>query len=79
METNHIASAPKWLLEREGVTQRQWRARKRRELFAIKKAVDTYRMGCAFTPNGQEICEKISRMVYDLRVSHSVKNWEGAE
>jgi hypothetical protein len=31
-------------------TNRQWKQRKRREWKAVLKAIDTFRMGCAFTP-----------------------------
>jgi hypothetical protein len=31
-------------------TNREWKQRKRREWRAVLKALDTFRMGCAFTP-----------------------------
>lgn len=66
--------APKWLLQEEGLTQRQWKMLKRREIKHVIKALDRYRLGCAYTPGYEEvhtIDEALTRIVN----AQSVKNW----
>lgn len=70
----YFQAAPDWLLKREGITQRQWRARKRKQLKALDKALTDYRFGCLFTPGHNHI-ETISQIVSGMRQSHSVKAW----
>ena len=66
---------PKWLLEREGITTRQWKAMKRKELREVIKAFDYYRLGCAYCPgiNGEVIT--IGKSLDKLKQSLSVKEW----
>lgn len=70
----YFQAAPDWLLKREGITQRQWRARKRRDLRALEKALDNYRMGCAYTP-GHVAIDQLSTTIKIMRQTHSVKAW----
>lgn len=42
---------PKWLLEQERLTAREWRQHKRRELRAVIRAIGYVNRGCAYTPN----------------------------
>ena len=67
--------APEWLLKRGGITQRQWKARKRQELKAVIKAFDTYHCGCAFTPGTSGEVGIIDEQLEKLRALHSVKQW----
>jgi len=66
--------APKWLLKREGITQRQWKSLKRTELRNVIKALDIYRSGCAFCPGAREFGTIVSALD-QLEKSHSVKEW----
>lgn len=70
----YFQAAPDWLLKREGITQRQWRARKRRDLIALERAIEKYRMGCAYTP-GYSAIESLSIHIKIMRQTHSVKAW----
>lgn len=67
--------APRWLLQREGITQRQWKSRKRRELKAIIKAFENYRMGCAYCPGTDGEVGELQHLLERLKDSHSVKKW----
>lgn len=70
-----MTQIPKWLLEKEGITARQWKARKRRELKEAIRAFDVYFIGCAFTPakDGQD--GRIKDAFKSLKQVLSVKNW----
>ena len=60
---------------RVGLTTRQWKSLKRKQLRAIQKVVREYRLGCAYCP---EYPARVHSMVESLEVmieSHSVKNW----
>jgi len=68
-------TCPKWIREREGVTNRQWKARKRRELKAVIRAMDVYRMGCAYCPGKSGEVVAIDSALRGLKHLHSVKMW----
>ena len=69
------AKAPKWLLIQEGITQRQWKQLKRKELRELKKSLLVYRSGCIFCPGSGGEFGTIAKLVDELIESHSVKNW----
>ena len=66
---------PKWLLQREGLTYRQWKSRKRRELQKVIKAMETYNLGCAYTPSKKREDITIQFALASLKHELSVKNW----
>jgi hypothetical protein len=66
---------PKWLLQQEGITVRQWKARKRAQIKAVLKCFDDYRMGCAYTPDGEGEVGQIDKALASIRAKLSVKNW----
>jgi hypothetical protein len=67
------ANIPKWLLQREGLTQRQWKARKRREVRELERALGRVLRGCVYTP----ICGigVVLATVREWRDAVSVKRW----
>lgn len=67
---------PTWLLEEEGITAREWKQRKRRELKAAIDAVDALRLGCAHTPcvDGVYI-GAIHQALQRLQAAWSKKEW----
>ena len=67
--------APKWILKREGITQRDWKARKRFELKAVINAMNEYRMGCAYCPGTSGEVGIIDKQLKQLQALHSVKQW----
>lgn len=72
----HLAvRAPDWLLERDKITQRQWRQMKRRDLKNLIAAFDEYRLGSAYCPNKNGEVEAIRKLLNDLKESHSIKKW----
>lgn len=66
---------PKWLLQREGITARQWKARKRAQIKAVLKCFNDYRMGCAYVPDGEGEVGRIQKDLESLREKMAVKNW----
>jgi len=70
-----VVRAPDWLLEREQITQRQWRIRKRRDLKQLIAAYDEYRMGCAYCPGKNGEVGAIGKLLDELKESHSIKKW----
>ncbi len=66
---------PKWLLEQEGVTQRQWKVRKRRELLNLEGRFEDFRLGCAYTPACNGEVGVIDGAIKSLREMLSVKVW----
>lgn len=70
-----MSEAPKWLLNQFGITQRQWKERKRRELRDVLKAMSVYHMGCAYTPNGEGEVGRITKDLESLAEKLSVRNW----
>lgn len=71
-----IPKIPKWLLQRDGITTRQWKAEKRRELKAVLDAWETYSSGSAYCPgyNHEEHADVVQALI-KLRDALSVKNW----
>jgi len=67
-------SAPKWLLKKENLTQRQWKSLKRQELKEIIKALGTFHLGCAYAPAYDEITE-IGKLLATAKDKLSVKKW----
>lgn len=67
---------PKWLLEQERLTAREWRQRKRRELRAVIRAMEYVQRGCAYTPDveGVYIGEIMSRL-RQLARAWAQKEW----
>lgn len=66
---------PKWLLEQEGVTQREWKTRKRRELKTVIDVFRIYHIGCAYTPAKSGEVGRILEDFKSLKEALSVKNW----
>lgn len=63
---------PTHILSREQLTMRQWKAKKRKEFREIKKAFNSFRDGCAFTP--------VHHKIHDLEETidamwEELKNW----
>jgi hypothetical protein len=70
-----IVRAPEWVLEREKITQRQWRIRKRKDLKALIAAMFNYRSGCAYCPNQNGEIGAVGRLLESMWDSHKEKNW----
>lgn len=66
--------APKQILKKEKITQRQWRSRKRQEWNRVIKAFSDYRCGCAYCPGSDKI-DQIQDLLYQLNELHGQKNW----
>lgn len=70
----YFQAAPEWLLKQNRITQRQWKSRKRRDLRALEKALENYRLGCAYTP-GHAAIDGLDAVIKIMRQTHSVKAW----
>jgi hypothetical protein len=70
-----LVRPPAWLLEREKITVRQWKARKRRELNDVIKVMSIYRMGCAYCPGKNGEVGKIDAALKSLKQNNSAKVW----
>ncbi len=68
-------TAPRWILKRLGLTQREWKQHKRTELLDLVHAFDTFRAGCAYTPAYPHLVARIDIAVEDLRKALSIKIW----
>jgi len=73
--TKKEAKAPDWLLKRDGITQRQWKTKKRMELKAVMDSFSTYQTGCFYTPSQDGQVGDITRLLDDLKELQSVKRW----
>lgn len=71
----HRVRPPAWLLERDKITTRQWKIRKRRELNDVIKAMAKYRMGCAFCPGVNGEVATIEEALNSLKQYHTAKVW----
>ncbi len=67
--------APKWVLKQEGITQKQWKSRKRQELKILLKALRKYRMGCAYCPGYSGEIGIIQSNLEELKKLQSVEKW----
>lgn len=47
-------------------TVKQWRARKRRELKAVMSALDTFRLGCAYTPVNYFVIDDLEKTLTSM-------------
>ena len=70
-----LVRAPEWVLERDKITQRQWRIRKRKDLKALLAAMKNYRSGCAYCPSQNGEVGALERLLESLWESHKEKNW----
>ena len=66
---------PKWILDNNGQTAREWKARKRKELEQVRKALDVYRIGCTFTSANPNDIVLIKLLLEGIREAQSVENW----
>lgn len=66
---------PKFVTEQYEGGARGFRAEKRRQLAAVKKAVEELRTGCAFFPCAEHPVNKIDEQLCILTAALSVKNW----
>jgi hypothetical protein len=57
-----------------GVTQRQWKTRKRREIRAVVRALETFQRGSAFTPAYNDYREAME-LVRAIADACSEKKW----
>lgn len=66
----------KEMLNRIGLTQRQWKQRKRAELHVVLAAANELRIGCAYTPlvNGVSISSLIDKLL-KFEKAWSQKEW----
>lgn len=71
---------PKEVLNKVGVkTSRQFRALKRKQIKAIKKAVDDYVFACAWCPEDGVNIGMLRTAIYKMQQLHKVANWEGKQ
>lgn len=68
-------TCPKFLRERYGITTRQWKSRKRKELREIQKALSAYRIGSAYCPSANNAVVEIKTALDQLAYALSVKQW----
>ena len=57
-----------------GVTQRQFKSKKRQQLKEVERALDEYRLGCAGSPAYPYIHE-LENALHAMIDAQSVKNW----
>lgn len=60
---------------RHGLTSRQWKAKKRRELRAITKAFELYRFGCAYCPCKDGEVGQIQHLLNSMQQKLSARSW----
>ena len=72
---NKQVRAPDWLLLQEGITNRQWKSRKRKELKEVIRAFDNYRTGCAYCPGEDGEADQLGKLLEQMKEAHSVKEW----
>lgn len=75
VRVQRLVRAPDWLLTREGITQRQWRVKKRRHLKELIKALNEYRMGCAYCPSKDGQVGKLDALLKTMWEEHKESNW----
>lgn len=59
----------------QGMTTRQWKSLKRKQLREVKRAFDEYRLGCIFCPGFHLHIAPMKEHIEGLINSHSVRNW----
>lgn len=59
---------------RDGLTSRQWKTQKRRELKLVFQALADYRLGCAYCPEYARVI-LIQQQLNLLKAAQSVKSW----
>lgn len=74
-KTKPVVKAPKWLLVRDGLTQRGWRKKKRRELRELIRVFEIFRLGCAYCPGKDGEVGRIDQALTELKRKLSVKEW----
>ena len=72
---SHPAKAPQWLLKDLGITQRQWKSRKRKELKMIVDAYNVYVRGSCYCPAYGSELEVLEVALNMMKNSHSIKGW----
>jgi len=68
-------NAPRWILKRYGVTQRQWKQMKRTEAHDLVLAFETFRIGSAYSPAYPHLMARLDIAVKDLQKALSIKIW----
>lgn len=56
-------------------TMRQWKSKKRKELRAVLKAVEEFRLGCAYTPCYPDPAHTLDTLLKEMERKLSVKYW----
>lgn len=70
-----LGRAPDWLLERDKITQREWRQKKRKHLKNLIAAFGEYRIGSAYCPGINGEVGILDKILNELKESHSIKKW----
>jgi hypothetical protein len=65
---------PRWILEQHCETSRQFASRKRKELREVLRALDTFRIGCAYVPK-YEAMERVEEGLEAMKEAMEVKHW----
>lgn len=60
---------------KKGKTIREWKAKKRKELKEVLKAVSEYQTGCAYCPGYETDTDELFKILKKMKESHSFKNW----
>lgn len=56
------------------MTKRAWKTRKRKEFAAVLRALEVYRLGCAFTPSYKQ-SQNLFTLADEIGRSLTVKAW----
>lgn len=68
---------PQWLLDQEGLTSRQWKSLKRRQIRDLESAAKDFLNFASFAPNRDTkylICSIVGNIT-SLKEACSIKNW----
>ena len=57
------------------LTKREWKSAKRKELRVLDKALNAFRSGCAFVPDGPKHVHAMEASLCELKEIISVKKW----
>lgn len=67
---------PRWLLQREGMTARQWKQHKRYVVRIFQRMFENnVRPGIAYTPAHPRAFNRLERAIAAVRKALTVKNW----